>query len=139
MLGSPSGNLCFRAQFDSTLLSVYAPHYISACPVNSRCLAVAPARTDRSLILLLPDRRQREQIYFDSRKGIVAIAIRTGADIVPTYFLGQSQVRLTPALHTQRSFTIFVQPAWLRQGFARSALQGGNGRLLSPLHACSSL
>ena len=38
-------------------------------------------------------RRRREQIFFSGRKGIVAIAIRTGVDIVPTYFLGQSQVR----------------------------------------------
>ncbi len=38
--------------------------------------------------------RQREQIFFSGRKGIVAIAIRTGVEIVPTYFLGQSQVRL---------------------------------------------
>ena len=45
---------------------------------------------------VLPDTcRQRERIFFNSRKGIVAIAIRSGADIVPTYFLGQSQVRPT--------------------------------------------
>ena len=44
-------------------------------------------------------RRRREQIFFRSRKGIVAIAIRTGVDIVPTYFLGQSQVRRWRARH----------------------------------------
>ncbi len=37
--------------------------------------------------------RQREQIFFSGRKGIIAIAIRAGVEIVPTYFLGQSQVR----------------------------------------------
>ena len=48
----------------------------------------------RSSLAVIAERRQREQIFFNSRKGIVAISIRTGVDIVPTYFLGQSQVGL---------------------------------------------
>ena len=37
--------------------------------------------------------REHERIFFKERKGIIGIAIRTGTDIVPAYFLGQSQVR----------------------------------------------
>jgi hypothetical protein len=40
---------------------------------------------------VLLERRHRERVFFNSRKGIVVIAIRAGVDIVPTYFLGQSQ------------------------------------------------
>lgn len=33
-----------------------------------------------------------ERIFFSPRKGIIAIALRTGTDIVPVYFVGQSQM-----------------------------------------------
>ena len=36
--------------------------------------------------------RSRERIYLSKRKGFVKVAIQAGADIVPVYVLGQSQV-----------------------------------------------
>ena len=39
--------------------------------------------------------RENERIYLSKRKGFVKVAMQAGADIVPVYILGQSQVRLT--------------------------------------------
>ena len=39
--------------------------------------------------------REKERIYLSKRKGFVKVAMQAGADIVPVYILGQSQVRLT--------------------------------------------
>lgn len=36
--------------------------------------------------------RAQERIYLSKRKGFVKVAMQAGADIVPTYILGQSQV-----------------------------------------------
>ena len=58
---------------------------------NRRRHCIAASAVLRHRVLLM--RRQRERIFFNSRKGIVAIAIRAGVDIMPTYFLGQSQAR----------------------------------------------
>ena len=36
--------------------------------------------------------REQERIYLSKRKGFVKVAMQAGADIVPVYILGQSQV-----------------------------------------------
>lgn len=36
--------------------------------------------------------RAQERIYLSKRKGFVKVALQAGADIVPVYILGQSQV-----------------------------------------------
>jgi Diacylglycerol acyltransferase len=38
--------------------------------------------------------RDREQVYWSPRLGVCRIALQTGTAVVPTYDLGQSQVRL---------------------------------------------
>ena len=36
--------------------------------------------------------REKERVYLSKRKGFVKVAMQSGADIVPVYILGQSQV-----------------------------------------------
>ena len=44
--------------------------------------------------------REKERVYLSKRKGFVKVAMQAGADIVPVYILGQSQVNTpSPACH----------------------------------------
>ena len=40
----------------------------------------------------MPQTGKQDALYFDKRKGYVRLAIEAGADIVPVYNFGQSQV-----------------------------------------------
>lgn len=42
--------------------------------------------------------REQERVYLSKRKGFVKVAMQAGADIVPVYILGQSQVNITVRL-----------------------------------------
>lgn len=53
----------------------------------SRC-----SHTVKLFVLIMSLFRDKERIYLSKRKGFVKVAMQAGADIVPVYILGQSQV-----------------------------------------------
>ena len=70
----------------------------SAHPAGSRrkvphSAQTGPLQVHCAFLLSLGHCRDCERVYLLKRKGFVKVALQAGTPIVPTYLLGQSQVR----------------------------------------------
>jgi 2-acylglycerol O-acyltransferase 2 len=71
--------------------------------------------------MVIPDQPDTENIYIRSRKGFVRLALQMGADIVPVFHFGSSQVvrqvhwGLLGALSRKLRFSLFLIIPWVFQ------------------------